>query len=413
MALNDIINSVIIDKCSPTLFDILQKENKRQDGTVELIASENYPSDLVRALLASSFGAKYTEGYPGRRYYGGCQYYDELETYCQDLWKEVFSCPDYYVNVQPHSGTSANVAAITAVVSPGETILSMSLDAGGHLSHCSKVSLTGKLYNTVFYGVDENGWLDMDEVEAQALAHRPKLIICGASAYSRKIPYEDFRRVADEVGAYLLVDMAHIAGLVAGYMLPSPFLAHPDIVTSTTQKTLAGPRGGLIFCTPELAKKIDSAVFPASQGGPLMNVIAAKAACAEQVLQPQWSDYARNVVVNAKAMAAIFKVRGYKILTGGTDNHMFLVDLRGTGLTGIEVQNELENRGITVNKNTLPNDPLPPSKSSGIRIGTAAMTTKGWDTEEFEECAENICDILDKMQETNFLVDKMRRERAN
>lgn len=381
------------------LDEIYNNELRRQEETVELIASENFVSPRILKFLGSELTNKYCEGYPGKRYYGGCQYYDELEAYCQDLWKEVFSCPDYHVNVQPHSGTSANLAAISAVVSPGETVLAMSLDAGGHLSHCSKVSLTGKWYNTVFYGVDENGWLDMDEVEAQALVHHPKLIICGASAYSRAIPYKDFRRIADEVGAYLLVDMAHIAGLVAGCMLPSPFLARPDIVTSTVQKTLAGPRGGLVFCTPELAKKIDSAVFPSTQGGPLMNVIAAKAACAEQVLQPQWFEYAQNVVTNAKMMATTFQDRGYKILTNGTDNHMFLVDLRGTSLTGIDVQNELEKNGVTLNKNSLPNDPLPPSKTSGVRIGTAAMTTKGWGVNEFCDCADDICDILDDMRE--------------
>lgn len=396
MALNDIINSVIINKCSPTLFSILQKENKRQNEAIELIASENYPSDLVRALLSSSFGAKYTEGYPGKRYYGGCEFYDELETYCQQLWKDVFSTT-YHVNVQPHSGTSANLAAISAVVNPGETILSMSLDCGGHLSHGARVSQVGKLYNIVNYGVDDNGWINYDKVAKLADQCQPKLIICGASAYSRKIDYIRFAEIARSVNAYLLADIAHVAGLIAANKLPSPF-EYADIITSTTQKTLRGPRGGLIFCIPELAKKIDSAVFPGTQGGSLMNVIAAKAACAEEVLEPEFIDYIDEVMYNAKAMAERFMFHGYNVITGGTDNHMFLVDLRGTGLTGIDVQNELERNDITLNKNAIPNDPLPPSKTSGIRIGTPAMTTRGWKSYDFCECADNICKILDEMR---------------
>lgn len=396
MAFNDIINSVIINECSPTLFNILQKENKRQDEAIELIASENYPSDLVRALLASSFGAKYTEGYPGKRYYGGCEFYDELETYCQDLWKDVFSTT-YHVNVQPHSGTSANLAAISAVVNPGETILSMSLDCGGHLSHGARVSQVGKLYNIINYGVDDDGWIDYNEVAKLADQWQPKLIICGASAYSRKIDYIRFAEIARSVNAYLLADIAHVAGLIATNKLPSPF-GYADIITSTTQKTLRGPRGGLIFCIPELAKKIDSAVFPGTQGGSLMNVIAAKAACAEEALEPEFRDYINEVMYNAKAMAERFMSHGYNVITGGTDNHMFLVDLRGTGLTGIDVQNELEKNNITLNKNAIPNDPLPPSKTSGIRIGTPAMTTRGWEAHDFCWYADKICKILNEMR---------------
>ena len=378
------------------LDDIYNKELRRQASTVELIASENFVSPRVLKYLGSEFTSKYTEGYPGKRYYGGCEFYDELETYCQELWKDVFSTT-YHVNVQPHSGTSANLAAISAVVNPGETILSMSLDCGGHLSHGARVSQVGKLYNIVNYGVDDDGWIDYDEVTKLANQCQPKLIICGASAYSRKIDYIRFAEIARSVNAYLLADIAHVAGLIAANKLPSPF-GYADIITSTTQKTLRGPRGGLIFCIPELAKKIDSAVFPGTQGGSLMNVIAAKAACAEEVLEPEFIDYIDEVMYNAKAMAERFMFHGYNVITGGTDNHMFLVDLRGTGLTGIDVQNELERNGITLNKNAIPNDPLPPSKTSGIRIGTPAMTTRGWKSYNFCECADNICKTLDEMR---------------
>ena len=378
------------------LDEIYNKELRRQASTVELIASENFISPRVLKYLGSEFTNKYTEGYPGKRYYGGCEFYDELETYCQELWKDVFSTT-YHVNVQPHSGTSANLAAISAVVNPGETILSMSLDCGGHLSHGARVSQVGKLYNIVNYGVDDDGWIDYDEVTKLANQYQPKLIICGASAYSRKIDYIRFAEIARSVNAYLLADIAHVAGLIAANKLPSPF-GYADIITSTTQKTLRGPRGGLIFCIPELAKKIDSAVFPGAQGGSLMNVIAAKAACAEEALEPEFVDYIDEVMYNAKAMAARFMSHGYNVITGGTDNHMFLVDLQGTGLTGIDVQNELERNGITLNKNAIPNDPLPPSKTSGIRIGTPAMTTRDWKSYNFCECADNICKTLDEMR---------------
>lgn len=375
---------------------IYNKELRRQASTVELIASENFVSPRILKYLGSEFTSKYTEGYPGKRYYGGCEFYDELETYCQELWKDVFSTT-YHVNVQPHSGTSANLAAISAVVNPGETILSMSLDCGGHLSHGARVSQVGKLYNIVSYGVDDDGWIDYDKVAKLADQCQPKLIICGASAYSRKIDYIRFAEIARSVNAYLLADIAHVAGLIAANKLPSPF-GYADIITSTTQKTLRGPRGGLIFCIPELAKKIDSAVFPGTQGGSLMNVIAAKAACAEEVLEPEFIDYIDEVMYNAKAMAERFMSHGYNVITGGTDNHMFLVDLRGTGLTGIDVQNELEKNDVTLNKNAIPNDPLPPSKTSGIRIGTPAMTTRGWRAYDFCMCADNICNTLDEMR---------------
>lgn len=378
------------------LDEIYDKELRRQATTVELIASENFVSPRILKYLGSEFTNKYTEGYPGKRYYGGCEFYDKLETYCQELWKDVFSTT-YHVNVQPHSGTSANLAAISAVVNSGETILSMSLDCGGHLSHGARVSQVGKLYNIVNYGVDDDGWIDYDKVAKLADRCQPKLIICGASAYSRKIDYIRFAEIARSVNAYLLADIAHVAGLIAANQLPSPF-GYADIITSTTQKTLRGPRGGLIFCIPELAKKIDSAVFPGTQGGSLMNVIAAKAACAEEVLEPEFIDYIDEVMYNARVMAERFMSNGYNVITGGTDNHMFLVDLRGTGLTGIDVQNKLERNDITLNKNAIPNDPLPPSKTSGIRIGTPAMTTRGWHAHNFCECADNICHILNEMR---------------
>ena len=378
------------------LDDIYNKELWRQATTVELIASENFVSPRVLKYLGSEFTNKYTEGYPGKRYYGGCEFYDELECYCQELWKDVFSTT-YHVNVQPHSGTSANLAAISAVVNPGETILSMSLDCGGHLSHGAQVNQVGKLYNIINYGVDDDGWIDYNEVAKLADQWQPKLIICGASAYSRKIDYIRFAEIARSVNAYLLADIAHVAGLIAANKLPSPF-GYADIITSTTQKTLRGPRGGLIFCIPELAKKIDSAVFPGTQGGSLMNVIAAKAACAEEVFEPEFRDYIDEVMYNAKTMAERFMSHGYNVITGGTDNHMFLVDLRGTGLTGIDVQNELEKNNITLNKNAIPNDPLPPSKTSGIRIGTPAMTTRGWKAYDFCWYADKICKILDEMR---------------
>lgn len=378
------------------LDDIYNKELRRQATMVELIASENFVSPRVLKYLGSEFTNKYTEGYPGKRYYGGCEFYDELECYCQELWKDVFSTT-YHVNVQPHSGTSANLAAISAVVNPGETILSMSLDCGGHLSHGARVSQVGKLYNIINYGVDDDGWIDYNEVAKLADQWQPKLIICGASAYSRKIDYIRFAEIARSVNAYLLADIAHVAGLIAANKLPSPF-GYADIITSTTQKTLRGPRGGLIFCIPELAKKIDSAVFPGTQGGSLMNVIAAKAACAEEVFEPEFRDYIDEVMYNAKAMAERFMSHGYNVITGGTDNHMFLVDLRETGLTGIDVQNELEKNNITLNKNAIPNDPLPPSKTSGIRIGTPAMTTRGWEAYDFCWYADKICKILDEMR---------------
>ena len=365
------------------VFDLIGQEELRQATTVELIASENFVSSDVLRAVGSCLTNKYSEGYPAHRamgnqgrYYGGCHIVDELEEYCVSKWKEVFST-DYHVNVQPHSGSSANLAAYMALLQPGDTVLSMSLSNGGHLTHGSPVNFSGKLYDLHFYDVDDDGFIDYDGMERMALALRPKLIIAGASAYSRTIDFARFAAAAQEVGACFMVDMAHIAGLVAAGEHPSPF-GLADVITTTTHKTLRGPRGGLIFCRPELAKKVDSAVFPGTQGGPLQHVIAGKAVAAEEALTPAFRAYARSVVANCKAMAAEFMAMGYRVVTGGTDNHLFLLDLTDTGLTGKEVQEELDRCGITLNKNCVPGDRRSPFQTSGVRIGTAAMTTRGY-----------------------------------
>ncbi len=377
------------------VFDLIGQEELRQATTVELIASENFVSSDVLRAVGSCLTNKYSEGYPAHRamgnqgrYYGGCHIVDELEEYCVSKWKEVFST-DYHVNVQPHSGSSANLAAYMALLQPGDTVLSMSLSNGGHLTHGSPVNFSGKLYDLHFYDVDDDGFIDYDGMERMALALRPKLIIAGASAYSRTIDFARFAAAAQEVGACFMVDMAHIAGLVAAGEHPSPF-GLADVITTTTHKTLRGPRGGLIFCRPELAKKVDSAVFPGTQGGPLQHVIAGKAVAAEEALTPAFRAYARSVVANCRAMAAEFMAMGYRVVTGGTDNHLFLLDLTDTGLTGKEVQEELDRCGITLNKNCVPGDRRSPFQTSGVRIGTAAMTTRGYTAEDFCRIARRI-----------------------
>ena len=384
--------------------ELIEKEKQRQERNIELIASENFVSEDVMAAVGSCLTNKYSEGYPvvrtsgnKGRYYGGCEVVNELEEYCCDLWRRVFHT-DYHVNVQPHSGSSANLAAYTAVLKPGDTILAMDLNNGGHLTHGSSVNASGKLYNMVFYNVDANGFIDMADVRAKALEYRPQLILAGASAYSRIIDFAAFAEIAKEVGAYFMVDMAHIAGLVAGGDHPSPF-GLADIVTTTTHKTLRGTRGGLIFCRPELAKKIDSAIFPGNQGGPLQHVIAGKAVTAAEALQPEFREYSHQVVRNCKAMCDEFLRLGYKVVTGGTDNHLFLLDLTDTGLTGKEVQDELDRHGITLNKNCIPNETRSPQQTSGVRIGTAAMTTKGFREADFVRVADEIDRILKEMQE--------------
>ena len=381
------------------VFDLIGQEELRQATTVELIASENFVSSDVLRAVGSCLTNKYSEGYPAHRamgnqgrYYGGCHIVDELEEYCVSKWKEVFST-DYHVNVQPHSGSSANLAAYMALLQPGDTVLSMSLSNGGHLTHGSPVNFSGKLYDLHFYDVDDDGFIDYDGMERMALALRPKLIIAGASAYSRTIDFARFAAAAQEVGACFMVDMAHIAGLVAAGEHPSPF-GLADVITTTTHKTLRGPRGGLIFCRPELAKKVDSAVFPGTQGGPLQHVIAGKAVAAEEALTPAFRAYARSVVANCRAMAAEFMAMGYRVVTGGTDNHLFLLDLTDTGLTGKEVQEEMDRCGITLNKNCVPGDRRSPFQTSGVRIGTAAMTTRGYTAEDFCRIARRIDEVI-------------------
>lgn len=386
------------------VFEIIAAEQARQNSTVELIASENFVSENVMKAVGSCLTNKYSEGYPAQRpsgnrgrYYGGCQYVDELEEYCCHQWQAVFQT-DYHVNVQPHSGSSANLAAYMSVLKPGDTILAMSLNNGGHLTHGSPVNFSGKLFHMEFYGVDENGFIDYEDVRRKARECRPQLILAGASAYSRIIVFSAFADAAREAGAYFMVDMAHIAGLVAAGDHPSPF-GLADIITTTTHKTLRGTRGGLIFCKPELAKRVDSAVFPGYQGGALQHVIAGKAVTAEEASTEEFREYIHAVVRNCRAMCDEFISMGYKVVTGGTDNHLFLLDLTDTGLTGKAVQDELDRHGITLNKNCVPNETRSPQQTSGVRIGTAAMTTKGYTEQDFIAVARQIDRIIRDMQD--------------
>lgn len=384
-------------------FDFIKQEQERQANTIELIASENFVSDNVMAAVGSCLTCKYAEGYPGRRYYGGCSAVDGLETYCQQKWREVFNT-DYHVNVQPHSGTNANLAAYMAVLQHGDKVLSMSLESGGHLSHGMPLNASGKIYDFIHYGVRADGWIDYVDFGQKLNLYKPKMVVIGASAYSRQIDYDAFHRILEEYRhitgkqCYMMVDMAHVAGLIAAGLHPSPF-GHADIITTTTHKTLRGARGGLIFCKPELAKKIDSAVFPGIQGGGLMHVIAGKAVTAEEVLMPEFKEYQRQVLSNAKVMAAEFVKMGYEVVTGGTDNHMFLIDLTNTHpqLTGKMVQDELDRHGITLNKNTVPGETRNPTQASGLRIGTPAQTTRGWKEQDFIDCAHKIDEIIKEM----------------
>ena len=386
------------------VFEIIAAEQARQNSTVELIASENFVSENVMKAVGSCLTNKYSEGYPAQRpsgnrgrFYGGCQYVDELEEYCCHQWQAVFQT-DYHVNVQPHSGSSANLAAYMGVLKPGDTILAMSLNNGGHLTHGSPVNFSGKLFHMEFYGVDENGFIDYEDVRRKARECRPQLILAGASAYSRTIDFPAFADAAREAGAYFMVDMAHIAGLVAAGDHPSPF-GLADIITTTTHKSLRGTRGGLIFCKPELAKRVDSAVFPGCQGGALQHVIAGKAVTAEEASTEDFREYIHAVVRNCRAMCDEFISMGYKVVTGGTDNHLFLLDLTDTGLTGKAVQDELDRHGITLNKNCVPNETRSPQQTSGVRIGTAAMTTKGYTEQDFIAVARQIDRIIRDMQD--------------
>jgi glycine hydroxymethyltransferase len=379
----------------PQLDAALRAEAQRQEDHIELIASENYASPRVLEAQGSVLTNKYAEGYPGKRYYGGCEHVDVAEQLAIDRAKQLFGAG--YANVQPHAGSQANAAAYLALVNAGETILGMSLDHGGHLTHGAKVNFSGKIFKSVQYGLDPNtGEIDYVQVEKLAQEHRPRLIVAGFSAYSRVIDWERFRRIADGVNAYFLVDMAHVAGLVAAGIYPSP-VPHAHVVTTTTHKTLRGPRGGLILAkgNPELEKKLNSLVFPGTQGGPLMHVIAAKAVALLEALQPEFVTYQRQVLANARAMAGALMNRGYKIVSGGTDNHLFLVDLIDKNITGKDADAALGRAHITVNKNAVPNDPRPPFVTSGLRIGTPAATTRGFREAEVIELAGWIADILD------------------
>ena len=382
-------------KVDPELFDAIQKENKRQQDHIELIASENYTSPAVMQAQGSQLTNKYAEGYPGKRYYGGCEYVDIAEQLAIDRARQVFGAD--YANVQPHSGSQANAAVYLALVAPGETILGMSLDHGGHLTHGAKVNFSGKLFHAVQYGVDANtGLIDYEQVARLAREHRPKLIVAGFSAYSRIIDFPRFRAIADEVGALFFVDMAHVAGLVAAGLYPNP-VPIADVVTTTTHKTLRGPRGGLILARANdaITKKLNSTVFPGIQGGPLMHVIAAKAVALLEAQQPEFRVYQQQVIANARAMSAALITRGLNIVSGGTDNHLFLVDLGKRNYTGKDADAALGRANITVNKNAVPNDPRPPTIASGLRIGTAASTTRGFREAEVVQVAEWIAAVID------------------
>jgi glycine hydroxymethyltransferase len=379
----------------PELAAAMAAERQRQEDHVELIASENYASPRVLEAQGSVLTNKYAEGYPGKRYYGGCEFVDVAEKLAIDRLKALFDCD--YANVQPHSGSQANQAVYFALLNPGDTILGMSLAHGGHLTHGAKVNLSGKILNAVQYGVDANGLIDYAEVERLALEHKPKMVVAGFSAYSQVVDWARMRAIADKVGAYLFVDMAHVAGLIAAGVYPSP-LPHAHVVTSTTHKTLRGPRGGLIVAknpSEEIEKKLQSIVFPGIQGGPLMHVIAAKAVAFKEALEPEFKIYQQQVAKNAQAMAKTLMARGYKIVSGGTENHLFLVDLIGKKLTGKDAEAALGKAHITVNKNAVPNDPQKPFVTSGLRIGTPAVTTRGYRESDCAELANWICDVLD------------------
>ena len=376
----------------PEIFQAIEAEKRRQQEHLELIASENYTSRTVMEAQGSLLTNKYAEGYPGRRYYGGCEHVDEVEILAQERAKKLFSAE--HANVQPHSGASANLAVYLAALKTGDTILGMNLAHGGHLTHGAPVNMSGKYFKAVAYGLNrETGYLDYDQVESVAKKCKPRLIVAGASAYPRIIDFAAFRQIADRVGAYLMVDMAHIAGLVAAGIHPSPLPA-AEFVTTTTHKTLRGPRGGMIFCRQEYAAAIDKAVFPGLQGGPLMHVIAAKAVSLKEAMQPEFSEYARQVVANAKALAARLLEHGYNLVSGGTDNHLLLIDLRNIGLTGKEAEDILHDVGITANKNTVPFDTASPFVTSGIRLGTPAITSRGMKEQEMIIIADLINKIL-------------------
>jgi glycine hydroxymethyltransferase len=377
------------------LFSAIEAENQRQEDHIELIASENYTRPRVMEAQGSSLTNEYAEGYPSKRYYGGCEYVDKAEVLAIERAKELFGAD--YANVQPHSGSQANAAVYLALLQPGDTILGMSLAHGGHLTHGSKVSASGKIYNSISYGLNpETGEIDYEEVERLANEHKPKLIVAGFSAYSRVVDWQRFRDIADSIGAYFLVDMAHVAGLIVAGEYPSP-VQIADVTTTTTHKTLRGPRGGLILAkaNEEIEKKLNSAVFPGFQGGPLMHVIAAKAVAFKEAMLPEFKTYQQQVIKNAKVMADVFMKRGYDVVSKGTDDHLFLVSFIEAGLTGKDVDAWLGNSNITINKNSVPNDPQSPFVTSGIRVGTPAVTTRGFKEQECEDLANWMCDVID------------------
>jgi glycine hydroxymethyltransferase len=394
------------------LLAAMNAEDARQEHHIELIASENYTSQRVMQAQGSGLTNKYAEGYPGKRYYGGCEHVDVVEQLAIDRAKQLFGAD--YANVQPHSGSQANAAVYLALLQAGDTVLGMSLAHGGHLTHGAKVSFSGKLYNAVQYGIDtKTGLIDYNEVERLAVEHQPKMIIAGFSAYSKTLDFPRFRQIADKVGAYFFVDMAHVAGLVATGLYPNP-LPYADVVTTTTHKTLRGPRGGLILAkaNPELEKKLNAAVFPGGQGGPLMHVIAAKAVCFKEALEPAFKTYQAQVIRNAQAMAQVFIERGYDVVSGGTDNHLFLVSLIRQGLTGKDADAALGRAGITVNKNAVPNDPQSPFVTSGLRIGTPAITSRGFKEAQSIALAGWICDILDHLGDADIEANVARQAAA-
>ena len=378
-----------VENFDPEIAAAITAETNRQRENIELIASENLVSKAVMSAMGSTLTNKYAEGYPGKRYYGGCQHVDVVEDLARDRAMKLFGCT--YANVQPHSGAQANMTVFFALMNPGDTFMGMNLDHGGHLTHGSPVNLSGKYFHCVPYGVNDEGFIDYDEVERIAKECQPKLIVAGASAYARKIDFKRFREIADEVGAFLMVDMAHIAGLVAAGYHESP-IPYAHVTTTTTHKTLRGPRGGMILSSKEFAEehKLNKALFPGIQGGPLMHVIAAKAVCFKEALDPSFKEYGKNIIDNAQALAKGLQSRGLKIVSGGTDNHLMLVDLADQGLTGKEVEKWLDEAHITCNKNTIPNDPQSPFVTSGIRLGTAAVTTRGFNTDDMDQVAEAI-----------------------
>ena len=382
-----------IKKADSEIADAIQAEMERQNSHLELIASENWVSKAVMAAMGSPLTNKYAEGYPGKRYYGGCQCVDVVEDLARERAKKLFGCD--YANVQPHSGAQANMAVFFAMLKPGDTVMGMNLAHGGHLTHGSPVNISGKYFNVVSYGVNDEGVIDYDKVREIAVKEKPKMIIAGASAYARIIDFKKFREIADEVGAYLMVDMAHIAGLVAAGLHPSP-IPYADVTTTTTHKTLRGPRGGLILCNQEAADKFNfnKAVFPGIQGGPLEHVIAGKAVCFKEALEPEFAEYQKQIIKNAQALSKGLMDRGVKIVSGGTDNHLMLIDLRGEDVTGKELEKRLDAAHITCNKNTVPNDPRSPFVTSGVRLGTPAVTTRGLKEDDMDMIAECIALVL-------------------